>query len=78
MDETRDGQAVFRFLVFDSMAAGDDDTAFIGLLVAPFEDSPDGFAAHGQIDAHDVHGQFGFGSHGIDVAQGVGRRNLTE
>jgi len=60
------------------MAAGDDDTAFIGLLVAPFEDSPDGFAAHGQIDAHDVHGQFGFGSHGIDVAQGVGRRNLTE
>ena len=60
------------------MAAGDDDPAFIGLLISPFEDSPDGLAAHGQIDAHDVHGQFRLGPHGVDVTQGIGRCNLTE
>ena len=78
MDEARHGQSVLGLLVFYSMAACNKDARFIGLVIAALQDSPDGLFAHLRIDAHDVHGQLRIAAHGVYVAQGVGRRNLSK
>ena len=78
MDKTRYRQPVFRLFVFYSMSSCNEDARFIGLIIAALQDGPDSLFSHMRIDAHDVHGKLRLAAHGVHVAQGIGRRNLSK
>ena len=73
-----DGQAVLGLGVVHGVTADDHAAGFRGLVVA----SPQHVAQHvpGQVgrEPHHVHRQQRLATHGVDIAEGVGRRDQAE
>ena len=78
MHEARDGKAVFRFRIEDTVAARDDDARLIGLVVAAAQQLVHGFLRHGFRDAQQVQRQLRLAAHGVDVRKCVRRGDLPE
>ena len=72
------GKAVFRLLVIDGMAAGDDDTGLIGFLVAAAQHLVDHLLGHLRGHGHDIERDLWGGAHGVNIADGVRRGDLAE
>ena len=70
------GQSVNGLCTVDRVPAGDDGPRLIGLGVASPQDLLHGGGLHPLRNTHDVQGQLGFRAHGVDVAHGIGRRDL--
>ena len=54
------------------MAAGDDGPGIVGRVIAASKNLPDGFFRHTLCGAKDIQRQFGFASHSIHIAEGIG------
>ena len=60
------------------MAAGDDGTGLVNLVIAAPQQSVDSFFGHIIGDTQQIQRQFRFAAHGINIGQGIGGGNLTE
>ena len=78
VDEARHRQAVLRLLVQDAVAAGDEGSGLVDLVIASPQQLVDSILGHVRRDSHDVQAQLGFTAHGVHVAEGVGGRDLAE
>ena len=72
------GKAVFRLLVIDGMAAGDDDAGLIGFLVAAAQHLVDHLLGHLRGHGHDIECDLWGGAHGVNIADGVCCGDLPE
>jgi hypothetical protein len=77
--DARDGHAKLRLRIDDAVATNDDGSSF----AYAFGPSPDDVTQNAQVQfafgkGHDVQRGPGFRSHGVDIAEGVCRRDLTE
>ena len=78
MHEAGDRQAVFRLVVVDAVAPGDQRPRLIHLVVAAPQDVVDRFHGHLLRDRHDVEAELGLPTHGVYVGQGVSGGDLPE
>ena len=78
MDEAGHGQAVFRLVVIDRVAAGDERPGLIDLVVAAAKDLMDGLLRHGLRHGHDIEAELWLAAHGVDVGKGIRRGDLAE
>ena len=78
MDIAGDAQAVFRLIVLNGVAPGDDAACLHRFLVAALQNFPDGLLRETAGDAQQVHGHGGPPPHGVHVTEGVGRGDLPE
>ena len=78
MDIAGDAQAVFRLIVLNGVAPGNDAARLHSLLVAALQNFPDGLLRETAGDAQQVHRHGRPSPHGIHVAEGVGRSDLPK
>ena len=78
MDKAGDTQTILGFVIFDGVAARDDAAGFHSLIVAALQNLSDGDQRQAVGNAKQVHGQLGYATHGVYVAQSVGCGNLAE
>ena len=78
MGETGDAEAVLRLVVVDAVTAYNHGTALIDLFVSSGENGFYRIDWKAVREGEQVHGQLWSASHGVDVAEGVRRCNLTE
>ncbi len=78
MDKAGDAKAVFRLVVLNGVAAGNNAAGLHGLAVAALQNAPDGLQRKAAWNAQKIHGQLWHAAHGVNVAEGVGRGDLAE
>ena len=78
MDEARHRQAVLGLLVQNAVAAGDECSGLVDLVIAAPQQLVDSVLRHIRRNRHDVQAQLGLAAHGVHVAEGVGGSNLAE
>ena len=78
MDNAHDGQAVLHVAVGDGVAPRQDAPGLDDLLRAALHDLPQDVQIHGLREADDVQGGLYLTAHGVDVAEGIGGRDLAE
>ena len=78
VDKAGHGQPVFRLVVIDRVAAGDERPGLIDLVVAAAQDLMHGFLRHGLRHGHDVEAELRLTAHGVDVGQRIRRCDLAE
>ena len=78
MDKSGDTQAIFRLVVLDGVSARNDATGLYGLVVAAFQNLSDGDQRQAVGYAKQVHRQFGYTAHSVNIAEGVGCGDLAE
>ena len=78
VNEAGDGQTVLGFRIQNAVAAGDDGSCLIGLVIAPPQQVVNRLFGHVFRHAQQVQGQLRFAAHGVNVRQGVGGGNLPE
>ena len=74
--EAADRKPVNRLCSVNGMSAGDDGAGLIGLVVAAPQNFLDGLLLHAVGNAHDVEAELRLAAHGINIAEGIGRRDL--
>ncbi len=79
MDKTGDRQAVFQFFTLHAVPPDQHDIGLFQLIQTALND----LSQYGNIHllkgkANQIHGRFRNSAHGIDIAQGIGSRNLAE
>ena len=77
MHKSGHGQAVKRLRSVDRMSAGNDRSRLIGFLITATKNLLYGMGVHLLRNAHQIKRQLRLPSHGIDVAQRIGCRNLA-
>ena len=77
MDKAGHSQTVDRFRTVDGVASGDDGTGLVGFVVAAAQQLLHHVLGHGLRQAQNVQRQLRLAAHGVDVADGVGRSDLS-
>jgi len=77
VDKTGDREAVFGLQIPNGVAAGDDGAGLIGLVISPAQHRTHRLIIHLRGDTEQIERQFGFASHGIDIAEGIGGGGLS-
>ena len=78
VDKARHGQPVFRLVVVDRVAAGDERARLVDLVVAAAQNVMHGLLRHGLRHGHDVEAELRLTAHGVDVRQRIRRCDLAE
>ena len=75
--EPRHRQPINGLRPVDGVAAGDDGPGLIGLVIPAPQQLLHHVLGHGLRQAQDVQGQLGLPAHGVHIADGVGRGDLS-
>src|SRR5918994_1148924 len=79
MNSAGHGQTVFDLFIDDAVTADDDCAAFFDLIGAAFENFSQDLDVHLSFwKADEVQACLGLAAHGVDVAEGIRRRDLPE
>ena len=77
MDETADTEAILGLCIFDGVTAADDGSGFPDFLVTAPQDLAGDLCVQIFRNAENVHGQLRCASHRINVAERIGRGDLS-
>ena len=78
VDEAGDGEAIFRFAVGDTVAAGNDGTSFGDFFGTTAQDFAQNVAVEVVGEGDEVDGEEGTAAHCIHIGEGVGGGNRAE
>ena len=78
MHKAGDAQAVFGLIIQNAVAAGDEGTSLIDLVIAAPQQLMHRVLGHGLGDGHDVQAQLGLSTHGVHIGERIGGRDLAE
>ena len=78
VDKARHGQTVFRLVVVDRVAAGDERACLVDLVVAAAQNIMHSLLRHRLRHSHDIEAEFRLTTHGVDVGQRICCGDLAE
>ena len=78
MDKAGDAQSILRLGILDGVSAGNDGSGFLDLVRAALHDFCHNVHRQAGRKANQIHRQRRVAAHRINIAQGVGCRNLTK